>query len=200
MELTSLKIIGMGGHARSLISNFHNKSIIVTGYYDDNGSKKESLTDNISFDGKFNDIPWNNKMVLGIGSNTLRKYFFNKLQFPPQALIHKNLKTHINSSGVQIFDKVYIGPESFVGVNTIINTGSIIEHNVRVGNHSHISIGAILSGNVEVGDNCFIGAGATIIDKIKVHNNIIVGAGSVVVKDLLKEGTYIGNPAKLIKK
>lgn len=38
-----------------------------------------------------------------------------------------------------------------------------------------------------------------VIGDIKIGNNVIIGAGSVVTKDLLGNGVYVGNPARLIK-
>ena len=55
-----------------------------------------------------------------------------------------------------------------------------------------------LGGYCELGNNVYIGTGAILIPKAKVNNNIKIGLGTVVIKPLKKEGSYFGNPAKLI--
>jgi acetyltransferase-like isoleucine patch superfamily enzyme len=46
----------------------------------------------------------------------------------------------------------------------------------------------------------FIGSSATIIPKIIIGEYVTVGAGSVVIKNIEKNITVVGNPAKIIKK
>lgn len=50
-----------------------------------------------------------------------------------------------------------------------------------------------------IGDNVSIGSNATILP-VTICNNVIIGAGSVVTKDILEQGIYAGNPAKLISR
>ena len=44
----------------------------------------------------------------------------------------------------------------------------------------------------------FVGSGAVVSNNISIGDNCIIGAGSVVIKDILKAGTYAGNPARII--
>jgi len=57
-----------------------------------------------------------------------------------------------------------------------------------------------LAGNVQIGQNTFIGANATVIPGIKIGNNVTVGAGSVVIQDIKDNMSYVGNPARQLKK
>ena len=41
--MIDVKIIGIGGHSRSLASNFHGHKINIVGYFDDKGSKEEVI-------------------------------------------------------------------------------------------------------------------------------------------------------------
>jgi sugar O-acyltransferase (sialic acid O-acetyltransferase NeuD family) len=70
-----------------------------------------------------------------------------------------------------------------VGENCILNTQSLIEHDVVVGNHSHISTGAKLNGCTRVGDGCFVGSGAVLRHEIEIGDETIIGAGCVVMKN-----------------
>mgnify|MGYP001438796283 CR=1 FL=1 len=103
-------------------------------------------------------------------------------------------------SGSLICAKSILNPKSSVGYNCIVNTASLIEHDVNIKNHCHIAPGVKIGGNTKIGDRSFLGIGSIIIDNIKIAKDIIIGAGSIVVKDCLKKGTYIGRPAKLKRK
>lgn len=82
--------------------------------------------------------------------------------------------------GVMVHDMAYIGPCSEVGDGTIINTGAIVEHDVRIGKHCHICPGAVVLGGVTICDD------------------VIIGAGSVVVASITQSGFYAGAPARPI--
>ena len=84
------------------------------------------------------------------------------------------------------------------GVNTIINSGAIVEHDCQIGAHAHIAPRATLCGNVVVGDHTFIGAGATIIEGVTIGSNVTVGAGSVVLRDIPNNVISVGIPSKII--
>lgn len=198
--MINVKIIGIGGHSRSLASNFHGDIIDIVGYYDDKGSNEEFLLGKIKFLGLFEAIDWNSKIVIGIGDNIKRNFFFEKLKIPSPTIIHQTAvinNSNINT-GSQIFPNTYIGVNSQIGSNCIINTGAIIEHDSIILDNCHISIGTIICGSVKIGNNCFIGAGAVVRDKITICDNVTLGAGSVVVNNIDKEGTYVGCPAKKI--
>lgn len=52
----------------------------------------------------------------------------------------------------------------------------------------------------EVGDWCRIGAGAIMLPGVKIKNNSQVGAGAVVTKDVEKNTTVMGVPAKEVSR
>ena len=47
--------------------------------------------------------------------------------------------------------------------------------------------------------NVFIGANAVVLEGVHLHEGSVVGAGAVVIKDVLKNQTVVGVPAKVIK-
>jgi UDP-N-acetylbacillosamine N-acetyltransferase len=199
--MIDVKIIGIGGHSRSLASNFHGHKINIVGYYDDKGSEEEVLLQKINFLGFFDAIDWRSKIVIGIGDNIKRSFFYKKMKIAAPTLVHQTavLNSSDINTGSQIFPNSFIGVNSLIGSNCIINTGAIIEHDTKISDNCHISVGAIICGNTKIGENCFIGAGAIIKDKIRICDNVVIGAGAVVVSDILKEGTYVGCPAKIIQ-
>ena len=106
------------------------------------------------------------------------------------------------------FNLKYFGPESKaiintlskIGKGTVINTGAIVEHECVIAEYCHIAPGAVLAGKVHIGANSFIGANATVIQGVQIGSNVTIGAGAVVLDDVPNGMTYIGNPARRLKK
>jgi len=88
----------------------------------------------------------------------------------------------------------------YLGVNVIINSGAVVEHDCVVGDHVHVATGAHLAGAVRIGAGAHIGIGATVKQGIAIGANAVVGAGAVVVKDVLPDTLVVGVPARLFRK
>lgn len=84
------------------------------------------------------------------------------------------------SEGAFVHDMALVNVDAVVGVNTIVNTGSIIEHDVKIGDYCHIC------------------PGSTVIGGVSIANDVIIGAGSVVVAPITEPGFYAGVPARPI--
>jgi len=50
-----------------------------------------------------------------------------------------------------------------------------------------------------VGDRVCIGSNATILP-VRIADDVVIGAGAVVTRDLTDRGTYVGNPARRIRR
>ena len=91
----------------------------------------------------------------------------------------------------------YLGPESSVGVNNLVNTRAVLEHESTLAGHCHMAPGSIVCGRSHVGEMVMLGASATVIDKVNVAAGTQVGAGAVVVRDIDKpSGVFVGVPAR----
>jgi sugar O-acyltransferase (sialic acid O-acetyltransferase NeuD family) len=110
----------------------------------------------------------------------------------------------IISSSAQIGRGVYVGPGVIInpgariGDNSVIWSGSIIEHDNIIGKNVFITPGVTTAGYVKIGDNSFIGMSATIA-KANIGKNVTVGAGSLVLNDSPSNSYLFGSPAKVIK-
>ena len=77
----------------------------------------------------------------------------------------------------------------------------------KIGNNCHIGAGAVIAGILEpksnhpviIEDDVFIGANAVVLEGVHLYKGSVVGAGAVVIKDVLKNQTVVGVPAKVIK-
>jgi len=63
-----------------------------------------------------------------------------------------------------------------------------------------VSVNATIAGRCRIGSHVMIGAGATVIDNIDIADHVIIGAGATVVADIRKPGTYVGCPARLVRR
>ncbi len=98
-----------------------------------------------------------------------------------------------------------IAPNCIVSTNVVINQfvtvncGTQIGHDCVIGSFSSLMPNVDLGGGVRLGENVFMGTNSTIIPQRSIADNIIIGAGSVVIRNLVKPGTYFGNPATMLK-
>jgi UDP-3-O-[3-hydroxymyristoyl] glucosamine N-acyltransferase len=77
-----------------------------------------------------------------------------------------------------------INTNTSIAAGTILNSGSIVEHDCKIGLHNHIAPGAKLSGGVETGEGVFIGIGANVIQNIKICKGSVIAAGANVFKNI----------------
>jgi len=82
---------------------------------------------------------------------------------------------------------VIINADVQIGKNCIINTNSVIEHGVKIKDHTHISTGVIINGETNIGSKVFIGSGSVISNNIKIEDSCIVGSGLNVKSNLKKK-------------
>ena len=140
-----------------------------------------------------------------VGSTIKRRKLYNFAKdrgFSFPTLIHPSaIITQVKfDEGVQVMAGVILQAGTSVRENVLLNTGSIIDHNCKIGAHSHLSPGVTLSGDVKVGSSVHIGTGASVMQGISIGDGAIVGAGAVVIRDVASNATVVGNPARSLKK
>lgn len=137
-----------------------------------------------------------------IGSPALRKRIFEKFRgagygfvrvLHPAAVVAPSATL---SEGAQIMAGVVLQADVRIGENSIVNTGSTVDHGCRIGAHVHLAPGVTLSGDVVVGDETHVGPGVTIIQGVRIGRGSIIGAGSVVLKDVPDGARVAGKPAE----
>lgn len=200
-----LAIFGAGGHTRSLLALLDDTDYAIYGIYDNTYSKvKKEYINDYKVLGTINDFENENKIILSIGDNKIRKSLFDKYenQILNNSIIHSSAHLYNNvilGNSNFIFAKAFINSNVEIGDNNIINTGAIIEHETLIGSHNHISVGTILCGRVKIGNCCFIGAGSVVNDKVTICDNVTIGSNSTVINSIREAGVYVGSPARKIK-
>ena len=127
----------------------------------------------------------------------------------------------VNIYGASFGDNCFVGPFTEVqnnvkiGNNTKIQSHSFICELVEIGNGCFVGHGVVFindkfedrkpaSGKkdkwkkTKISSNVYIGSNSTILP-VNICSNVVIGAGSTVTKNIVKPGTYAGNPAKKIK-
>lgn len=102
--------------------------------------------------------------------------------------------------GTAIMAGAVINPGTVIGDGAIINTCASVDHDCRIGEYIHIAVGARICGSVHLEEDTWVGAGATIIQNLSVCAGCMIGAGAVVIRNICEPGTYVGVPARIIKK
>ena len=202
-------IIGAGGHAKVIADIIEKSGDIVYGFLDDNlkkdtiilNDKKQKVIGDLNARFTLPITEPDLEFVIAIGDNERRKKIAEKgmPNIKYYTAIHPSVNIGINveiGEGTVVMANSCINSSAKIGKHCIINTGAIIEHDNIIEDYVHVSPNATLCGTVSVGSLTHIGAGAVIKNNMKITNNCIVGAGAVVVKDIDKQGTYIGVPAK----
>lgn len=144
-------------------------------------------------------------LVNGVGAvpgKTLRNELFRSFRaqgYSFLSLVHPSavLSPAVNlEEGSQVMAGAVLQRNASVGENSVVNTRAVLEHDCRVEGGSFIGPGAILCGNTRVKEGAFIGAGAVLLPGVIVGQKAVVGAGAVVLRDVEKEETVTGVPAK----
>mgnify|MGYP005995530643 CR=1 FL=1 len=189
-------IYGDGGHAKScldLVISTNNFKVIGFISKDKQKIGKEIYGHKII--GSDRDLPkllkLTDNLIFGISfiyDLKKRKKLFNKLlslgfKFPK--IISKNSyisKYSKISEGVNIFHSCVIGPGVNIGIGTVINNFSLVEHDVKIGNNCHISTSNTINGSTVIGDNTFVGSGSIIVNNKKIQKNTFIKIGSIIKK------------------
>lgn len=89
---------------------------------------------------------------------------------------------------------------TIIGEGTKINNLCHIAHNVKTGKNVVITGKVNISGSTTIEDNVWIGPNATLRGHQKIGKGATIGAGAVVTKNVPAGETWVGNPAKFLKK
>ena len=195
--MNRLIIIGASGHGKVVadIAVLNGYTDIV--FLDDDESVKECAGWTVI--GKSDEAP-NGEVFVAIGNAGTRKKLMELYRDRVQpVLVHPNA---VVAKGVEIgkgsvvMAGTVINPGARIGIGVIVNTSSSVDHDCVIGDYVHIAVGSHLSGTVVVGENTWIGTGVTVSNNVNICGGCMIGAGAVVIKDIDRQGTYIGVPAK----
>ncbi len=200
-------LIGYSGHGKVVAEAVIACQKKVAGYID-----IEEKTDNpygfpyLGGDDKFDELIEKGfkQFVLGVGDNKIRNRIAKRvvdLGGECITIIHPDAKVshHVAiGDGTFIARGACINPFVNIGKYCIINTNASIDHDCWIEEAVHIAPASAIAGNTKIGKQAFIGLNATVIQGLNIGVDVIIGAGTVVVKDVVKNSTMVGNPAKIL--
>lgn len=99
----------------------------------------------------------------------------------------------IIASGTIVMHGAIVNAGAKVGVNCIINTRALLEHDATVEDHCHISTGAILNGDVSIGAGSFVGSGSIIKEGVMLGQCCVVGMGLSVRHNQTDHTRFVSN-------
>ena len=204
MEKTIL-IIGASGHGK-VVADIAKKNGYEKIYFlDDNPSLSECggypVLGNSS---KYLDFDCD--IFVAIGNTGIRKHIQENVEkegksiatlIHPNAVIGENVRI---GAGTVVMAGAVINPCAVIGKGCIINTCASVDHDCILEDYVHVSVGAHLAGTVHVGASTWIGVGAVVSNNVNVTAGCMIGAGAVAVKEIENKGTYVGVPAKCLRR
>ncbi len=144
----------------------------------------------------------NKSALVCLGSSEIRHKYYKELKknkFNLGTFIHKTALVSDSSTiknGVIICPYVFIGANSVIEANTVLNVRATIGHDVKIGKSSVISPHVNLNGKSKCGDSSFIGAGSVMDPGCSIGDFSKVSSGSIVKGNFGNGFLLSGNPAK----
>lgn len=207
--MTSLLIIGAGGHAKVLAETALSEQRWSRIAFVDDRARVGDRVIGLEIVGSTAQLESLARdythAVVGIGDAQVRLDFLSRchelgLQRP--SIVHRTAWVSSFASlgaGTVVFAQAAINAGCAIGDGCIVNTGAVVDHDCILGNVVHICPGAHLAGNVRVGDGAWIGIGSCVRQGISVGSRALVAAGAAVMANVDSNVTVMGVPARVRK-
>ena len=93
-------------------------------------------------------------------------------------------RTATLGEGAQVLPRATINAGVSIGMHSILNTGSIVEHDCSIESYVHIAPGATICGGAKIREGAQIGPNSVVAQGLNIGEHSIIGAGVSVVRSL----------------
>ena len=205
-----LYLVGAGGLGRELefwinLIPLNKRDYEINGYIDDNPVALSTYPSDYKIVGNTFDFAYNkgDLVILCIANSLIKEKIFNRLKnkveiFTFISPLARVSKFSTIGKGSIITPNCIITTNVKIGDFVLVNIGTQICHDSQIGDYTSLMTNVDIGGNCKIGNHVFFGSNSTLLPDKKVSNNIKIGLGSIVISNLGKQGTYFGNPAKLL--
>ncbi|GAB4282585.1 MAG: hypothetical protein Kow0067_02840 [Coriobacteriia bacterium] len=191
-------IIGAGGYAAEVADMLADLGHTAAAYFDERGGATtgyrglpivRSLADADA-----------DAAVIAIGDGAVRERLVDAVaaRFALPALVHPAAWVSPSAElgdGALVMQQATVTARASVGRCAIVNVGSYVAHDCRVGAFTHLAGGVQLGGFASIGDRVLCGTGSIVLPSVSVGDNATLGAGAVVIADVPAGATVVGVPA-----
>ncbi|NJO83409.1 MAG: acetyltransferase [Blastochloris sp.] len=210
-------IIGAGGHGREVADIVRhqaqqappNETGQLLGFVDENASLHGSRIDGVPVLGGWS---WFEEqagepvaVICALGTPALCRRIVQRAQaaglsfanaISPLASVSPSASI---GQGVMLFPYTFVSAHTRIDDHCIVNVGSTVGHDTRLGRYSNLCPGVHLAGNVAIGEGTYLGIGSCVIQGRAIGAWSVLGAGAVVIRDIPAHTTVVGVPAHAIK-
>jgi len=101
--------------------------------------------------------------------------------------------------GCVIYPGCYLGLNARLGDFCFCLSGSVVNHDVVIGDNVILASKVSLAGYVQVEADCYLGQACTVRQNLRIGRDSMIGMGAVVVRDVPPNSVMAGNPAKKLR-
>ena len=207
-----LGIYGSGGLGREVLDTAQKINNIAENWEKIvfiNDFKKEKVVNGameLTFDEFKTNFPSNSaRIVIAVGEPKARQLLHDKVTsngYDLHTLIHPSAfvgtETELGS-GVIIQYGCFVSCNVKIGDNTLVQPNANVGHDSTIGRDAVISSVVTISGTCKIGDRTYIGVGVPVKENTIIGADSIIGMGSVVLRDIPDNVIALGNPARPMK-
>jgi acetyltransferase EpsM len=198
IDETTLLLFGGGGHGKTLIDLVNELDTYQMGGVVDENLPAGSRIMDLPVFGGAELLPELFKAgfrqavngVGGIGNVGARLAVFEELKnagFDFPTLVHPTAWIEPSAelaAGVQVLPLSYVGTDSYIDFGSLLNAHVIVSHDCHIGKCVNLSPGATLAGGVKIHDHAQIGMGVTININLTIGAEARIGNGATVKADV----------------